>query len=592
MSTMHEAIAAIRSGGSVANIANLEAVLYRLAGIFNTVAEVAAADIPSDLDQIELRGYAAAGDGGHGRYVRDAAASVGPGVLESNDGALWRLIDRPIAWQQFGITGDAAWAAMASYVETEYAAGRWHGEEGGELGGYEEAMGGQPPGRITGRFGRCTLTQPVAFQAPVLLDEMLVLMDEGAEIVLDHDATVDETVLSHGLGPTFCAVYIGAADSDKFMVRIPACFCVRIEGTTFSGNKTYRARGGVFLGEERAWNVTISGGRHNGGEVPLWIGYGGDHTGISMEGVAVDHGRVANLVLCGVNGFAAKGCNIEHAHGTRNVVIMSETSAGNPAQNVSFENCYMYNDGYVDGYDSDGVIITAGEELPGTEGWFGAGALQSAATGEGLTLRNCYMVSNNVHHIGRFNMLARIDISNIRWVNSASGGAAFVFSGSCAHARIRDTRHQNTGNLRPSIASTATNPILVDFPMSSWSPQLKGETTDGSHTYSFQSGRAVVQGNWATVNVAIVGSTPVGGAGDVIIPLPEGYEPAAASRAVSDGYTYLLGYEVVGFIAAGLDHIRLYKDDGTTRLNWSDLVAATGEYGFHFTFSYPIDAAD
>lgn len=83
------------------------AVLLGGGVVLQSIADLEAASIASDVPSVQLLGYSAGGDGGAAVYVR----STGPaaiGKVQSADGAWWTLAEPFVNGQMFGAQGDGA----------------------------------------------------------------------------------------------------------------------------------------------------------------------------------------------------------------------------------------------------------------------------------------------------------------------------------------------------------------------------------------------------------------------------------------------------------------------------------------------------
>lgn len=105
--------------------------------LFNTFADAAAAEVPANVKGVITHGYSAAGDYGHGRYVRVASAALALGGFRSVDrfmpdgstdavnGGYWGLAEPEPRIEQFGGKGDnttfndAAWLAAKAYLQSD-----------------------------------------------------------------------------------------------------------------------------------------------------------------------------------------------------------------------------------------------------------------------------------------------------------------------------------------------------------------------------------------------------------------------------------------------------------------------------------------
>lgn len=82
--------------------------------IFDTKADLEAANVAADADSVYVSGYTTAGDGGGALYKRVGSEPSHSGKIQSNDGAWWEIAGAELNVRSFGAVGDGSTDDRAS----------------------------------------------------------------------------------------------------------------------------------------------------------------------------------------------------------------------------------------------------------------------------------------------------------------------------------------------------------------------------------------------------------------------------------------------------------------------------------------------
>lgn len=321
--------------------------------------------------------------------------------------------------------------------------------------------------------------------------------------------------------------YKGTGNFPYALLELCRAFNTAIENCNFYGgsaNLTNRSRYGLWCGSVRAWGVKISGGHYFGGQCPLRLGYQGDHTGCSIGGaLTIDHGSVANLILCNPAGTVISGCNIEHAEdGAIGMAITSDTNGvDNVARDTVIEGVYFYNNGSGStGTTPSPSNILIGYDIPGTMGWDVEGQLiTSAGSARHIRLSECELVSPKCVRQVKVKAVFGVSIENNSYVVKTGETYAFTFEGTSASTFCQRNRNQS-GGAQDEFEWAGSNPVLRNY-TGTWTPSLAGLTTAGNNGYSNRSGYFnVINGVCTAMGSLELTSVDPAMAGDLFINLP------------------------------------------------------------------------
>ncbi len=163
----------MKQGGVLVFKADLDLPAARL-GVFDSMALAEAQFIPSATDSVKVSGYAVAGDGGEGTYVRVGSEPTLPGKFQSADGAWWDLVAPIVRPAAFGLFTNAT-----ATTETLLAA-------------FTAAMAA---GRAVELSGAYTINGPITPATAVDGAELHIILRDDVTITVDAGSTAFDKVL-------------------------------------------------------------------------------------------------------------------------------------------------------------------------------------------------------------------------------------------------------------------------------------------------------------------------------------------------------------------------------------------------------------
>ncbi len=556
--------------------------------VFDSRLAMTFATIGQFKQYAQTGGYTQSGDGGNARYKRVTSEPSHDGKVRSFDrflpdgstdnvnGGWWELSELTINPLMFGAVGDgvtddtAAFQKLAVYVNDPV---RW------------ALIAGKP--RVINFGDRLyKLSSNVTIETSAgLVNGGLVL--DNCTLILGTTGATQRYILDG-----FSAKFAGSSDYSGALVEVVRAFASSFRNCYFDAGVSFRARYGLFIGSNRAWGISVMGGRYYGGQVPLRIGKSSDHTGIEVGGgVTIDHGAVCNFLGCNLAGAKISG-NIEHAeNGAIGIALTSRTNgSSNSAHGINISGVYCYNNGNgTAGTDYAPAGMLIGYDVPGTMDWDTPGSLITSATETShVTVENNYIVSDKQLRAVKIRSQYGATISNNKWVVGNGETIGFTFEGGSVRARISNNRNQNTGT-GDVFEKTAGVIIDEDRGGGTWTPALQGSTTAGSHTYSTRGGSFSVHSGMAFVSGWIqLSSKDAAMAGSVLITLPV----AIPSGNRVGGSLHALGVtglsvgsgNLVQFLSTGnASNVKLMT--GSADLTPSQIGNTAG---FHFNLVYPV----
>lgn len=400
---------------------------------FQSRAEVEAAEIldaGSDVTSLVVLGHDA---GLTGRLaVYHYAGITAPDLpadsyLRSADGAYWTLESAVpgICPLDFGAKGTgeddtAALARFRAHVEAVYAA---RVIAAGEVPGEENWFTARRCAVSIDGAGLVYLsTEPVEILATVNMQRMGWIFAPsalGGVYGLKLGLTTDGPSRPQALRDVFVYADNLSESPPAALLYVPRVFAASFLNVSVNaGRGSHRTRYGAYFARHRGWSCDIIGGRYRGGKIPLRVGRESDHTGWKIHPTDVGHGSVTNLLGCNLKGATIQG-RIEHSDGPLNITLTSQTNgSGDVLDAVTISNGYAYNTSnaaFGVGWQPENNIIQIGHDVPGTEGFDGAGVITSGPAADSISLVDSYAVSEHAATAVRARVLHGLRIEGLKW---------------------------------------------------------------------------------------------------------------------------------------------------------------------------------